>query len=72
MCLFLLGTAMDLATKIAAKSPVAVAATKDILNFSANHSIEDGLRYTQAVNSAALQTEVGPRDSKARRLVSVI
>lgn len=32
--------------------------TKDILNYSADHSIEDGLQYTRAVNAAGLQTAV--------------
>lgn len=48
----------EIAKAIAANSPVAVVHTKDILNYSADHSIEDGLRYTRAVNAAGLQTAV--------------
>lgn len=49
--------AVDLATLMASKSPVAVQGTKEILNWSRDHSVQDGLRYTSVWNSAALQTK---------------
>ncbi|KAJ9386309.1 hypothetical protein DTO063F5_3823 [Paecilomyces variotii] len=48
--------ALDLAALIASKSPVAVQGTKELLNWSRDHSVQDGLRYTGVWNSAALQT----------------
>ncbi|KAE8354721.1 ClpP/crotonase-like domain-containing protein [Aspergillus coremiiformis] len=48
--------ALELAGVIAAKSPVAVLGTKEILNWSRDRRVEDGLRYTSVWNSAALQT----------------
>ena len=44
------------ASLIASKSPVAVQGTKELLNWSRDHSVQDGLRYTGVWNSAALQT----------------
>ena len=41
---------------VASKSPVAVQATKEILNWSWSRSVEDGLRYTSVWNSSALQS----------------
>lgn len=41
---------------VAEKSPVAVQGTKELLNYSRDHTIQDGLRYTGVWNSAALQT----------------
>ncbi|KAA8646550.1 hypothetical protein EYZ11_008248 [Aspergillus tanneri] len=49
--------ALELAKLIAGKSPVAVQGTKEILNWSRDHSVQDGLRYTSVWNSAALQTK---------------
>lgn len=37
--------AIDLATEIASKSPVAVAATKLHLNYGRDHTVEEGLDY---------------------------
>jgi delta(3,5)-delta(2,4)-dienoyl-CoA isomerase len=34
--------ALELARKIGEKSPIAVQATKEILNFSRDHSVQDG------------------------------
>jgi delta(3,5)-delta(2,4)-dienoyl-CoA isomerase len=51
-----IAAALKLATLIASKSPVAVQGTKEILNWSRDHSVQDGLRYTGVWNSAALQT----------------
>ncbi|OAL72649.1 enoyl-CoA hydratase/isomerase [Trichophyton violaceum] len=48
--------ALATAKLIASKSPVAVQGTKELLNWSIDHSVQDGLRYTGVWNSAALQT----------------
>lgn len=52
-----IAAAFKLASLIASKSPVAVQGTKEILNFSRDHSVQEGLRYTSIWNSAALQTQ---------------
>ncbi|CAP92653.1 Delta(3,5)-Delta(2,4)-dienoyl-CoA isomerase [Penicillium chrysogenum] len=52
-----IAAALKLASLMASKSPVAVQGTKEILNFSRDHSVQDGLRYTSVWNSAALQTQ---------------
>ncbi|KAJ5293595.1 hypothetical protein PENANT_c002G03861 [Penicillium antarcticum] len=49
--------AFKMASLMAKKSPVAVQGTKEILNYSRDHSVQDGLRYTSVWNSAALQTQ---------------
>ncbi|EAW09976.1 enoyl-CoA hydratase/isomerase family protein [Aspergillus clavatus NRRL 1] len=49
--------ALAMGKLIASKSPVAVQGTKEILNYSRDHSVQDGLRYTAVWNSAALQTK---------------
>ncbi|EPS27151.1 hypothetical protein PDE_02094 [Penicillium oxalicum 114-2] len=51
-----IAAALKLATLIASKSPVAVQGTKELLNWSRDHTVQDGLRYTGVWNSAALQT----------------
>ncbi|KAL4944269.1 hypothetical protein BDV06DRAFT_187713 [Aspergillus oleicola] len=48
--------AVELASLMASKSPVAVQGTKELLNWSRDHTVQDGLRYTTIWNSAALQT----------------
>ncbi|KAI9036928.1 enoyl-CoA hydratase/isomerase family protein [Aspergillus affinis] len=48
---------LALARLMAEKSPIAVQGTKEILNWSRDHSVQDGLRYTTVWNSAALQTK---------------
>jgi delta(3,5)-delta(2,4)-dienoyl-CoA isomerase len=48
---------LELAGLIASKSPVAVQGTKEILNFSRDHTIADGLNYTAVWNAAMLQTQ---------------
>jgi len=48
--------ALDMCKTIAEKSPVAVMGTKEILNYSKDHSTEDGLRYTAIWNAGMLQT----------------
>lgn len=49
--------ALRWAGNVAEKSPVAVQGTKEILNWSWNRSVEDGLRYTSVWNSVALQSD---------------
>ncbi|KAF2197895.1 ClpP/crotonase [Delitschia confertaspora ATCC 74209] len=48
---------LKLAKLIASKSPVAVQGTKELLNYSRDRPVEDGLRYTAVWNSAMLQTK---------------
>ena len=52
----MLREALRWATLVSEKSPVAVQGTKEILEWSRDHSVQDGLRYTAVWNSAALQT----------------
>ena len=47
---------LEICKKIAEKSPVAVYGTKELLNWSRDRSIEDGLKYTAIWNGAMLQT----------------
>jgi delta(3,5)-delta(2,4)-dienoyl-CoA isomerase len=42
---------------MASKSPVALMGTKELLNYSRDRSVEEGLRYTAVWNAAMLQTE---------------
>ncbi|QKX57553.1 uncharacterized protein TRUGW13939_04670 [Talaromyces rugulosus] len=49
--------AIELASLIASKSPVAVQGTKELLDFSRDHPVQDGLRYTGVWNGAATQTK---------------
>ncbi|KAK3378086.1 ClpP/crotonase-like domain-containing protein [Podospora didyma] len=51
-----LDAALNMAKLIAAKSPVAVQGTKELLNHSRDHSVEENLSYTGIWNSAALQS----------------
>lgn len=48
--------ALRWAKLVGEKSPVAVQGTKEILEWSRDRSVEDGLRYTAVWNSVALQT----------------
>jgi len=48
--------AVKLAARIASKSPVAVLGTKEIINYSRDKTVEEGLRYTAVWNMAMLQT----------------
>ena len=47
--------AVALAATLADKSPVAVQGTKELLNYSRDHSVDEGLRYTKVWNAAAVQ-----------------
>lgn len=49
--------ALEWAKLVAGKSPVAVLGTKEILRWSWDRSVEDGLKYTSVWNGAMLQTE---------------
>ncbi|KAL2132168.1 hypothetical protein VTI74DRAFT_4131 [Chaetomium olivicolor] len=55
-----LAAAIKTATFIASKSPVAVQGTKELLNHSRDHTVDDNLRYTSVWNAAALQTSDVP------------
>jgi len=48
---------LKLASLIAEKSPVAVLGTKEILNYSRDRPVADGLNYTAVWNAAMLQTQ---------------
>ena len=48
--------ALDMASVLAEKSPVAVQGTKEILNHARDHSIGESLWYTAVWNQAAIQT----------------
>jgi enoyl-CoA hydratase len=50
----LLEAARDMANEIAANSPLAVQGTKQVLNYSEQHNLEDGLEYIAQFNSAFL------------------
>ncbi|EAT86314.1 enoyl-CoA hydratase [Parastagonospora nodorum] len=49
--------ALKLGELIASKSPVAVLGTKEIINYSRDRTIADGLNYTAIWNAAMLQTQ---------------
>jgi delta(3,5)-delta(2,4)-dienoyl-CoA isomerase len=49
--------ALKLGELIATKSPVAVMGTKEIINYSRDRTIADGLNYTAVWNAAMLQTQ---------------
>ncbi|XP_062454280.1 delta(3,5)-Delta(2,4)-dienoyl-CoA isomerase, mitochondrial [Rhea pennata] len=53
----LLRGALDLATAVAAKSPVAVQGTKVNLVYARDHPVAEGLRYAATWNMSMLQTE---------------
>lgn len=52
----LLAGVMQLAHEIAAKSPVAVRGTKEMLRYMRDHRIDDGLEYIATWNAAMLQS----------------
>ncbi|KAJ7357768.1 Putative enoyl CoA hydratase [Desmophyllum pertusum] len=49
--------ALELASQIAKKSPVAMSGIKHNLNFSRDHSVQEGMEYMITWNMAMLQTE---------------
>ncbi|KAI8835173.1 ClpP/crotonase-like domain-containing protein [Chytriomyces cf. hyalinus JEL632] len=56
-CAGVLECAFKKAVLIAEKSPVAVVGTKNVLKYSRDHSVEDGLNYVGVWNASAIQTE---------------
>ena len=50
----MLDAVMGIAKQIAVNSPLAVAGSKHVINYSADHSTEDTLRYLQALNGGIL------------------
>lgn len=52
--------AVAAARRLAAKSPVAVQGTKELLNYGREHPTRDSLRYTAVWNSVALQADDVP------------
>ncbi|KAM3425368.1 Delta(3,5)-Delta(2,4)-dienoyl-CoA isomerase [Cercospora zeina] len=48
---------LELARLIAEKSPIAVQGTKAVINYSRDHSVQDGLDYIAVWNAAMLQTK---------------
>nr|QJU71801.1 dienoyl coA isomerase [Gambierdiscus pacificus] len=51
-----LAAAMSLAKEIAQKPPLAVVGTKRMLDFTRNHSVQDGLEYVATWNGAMMQS----------------
>jgi Delta3,5-Delta2,4-dienoyl-CoA isomerase len=49
--------ALEMAGRLAEKSPVAVQGTKELLNYGREHSTADSLRYTTVWNAMAVQSE---------------
>ena len=62
-----------IAQTIAAKSTLAIRGTKDVLNFSRDHSVADGLNYVAGWNAAMLlssdlsESIVAQREKRAPR-----
>ncbi|WP_347905932.1 crotonase/enoyl-CoA hydratase family protein [Pseudomonas purpurea] len=52
----LLDGVMGIAREIAAKSPIAIAGTKEMITYMRDHSINDGLEYIATWNAAMLQS----------------
>ena len=50
----LLAGVIEIAAQIAAKSPIAVAGTKQMISYMRDHSINDGLEYVATWNAATL------------------
>ncbi|HET6788670.1 MAG TPA: enoyl-CoA hydratase-related protein, partial [Aquabacterium sp.] len=46
----------EMAALIAAKSPLSIRGTKEMLNYSRDHSVADGLNYIATWNSAMLMS----------------
>ena len=52
----LMGGVFALAADIAAKSPVAIRATKEMIRYMRDHRVDDGLEYIATWNAAMLQS----------------
>ena len=61
----LLAAAMEMGADIAAKSPLAITGTKQMLNYARDHSIDDGLNHIATWQAAMIQTEDVARQIKA-------
>jgi enoyl-CoA hydratase/carnithine racemase len=61
----LMENALEMASSIAAKSPIAVLGTKQMLNFTRDHSVDDSLRFGLTWNASMTQTEDMARAGKA-------
>ncbi|GAB7350105.1 hypothetical protein MBLNU459_g0771t1 [Dothideomycetes sp. NU459] len=61
------GKALEMAQLIASKSPVAVVGTKEVINYSRDHSVAEGLNYVAVWNAAYVQTK-DIKDAMAARL----
>jgi enoyl-CoA hydratase len=53
----LLAGVLEIAQEIASRSPLAVAGSKEMLNYTRDHSVADGLNYVATWNAAMLITE---------------
>lgn len=53
----LLAGVLELAQEIASKSPLAISGTKEMIRFSRDHSVEEGLNYIATWNAAMLQSD---------------
>lgn len=53
----LMSSVMAIANEIAGKSPLAIRGTKEMIRYSRDHSVEDGLNYIATWNAAMLQSE---------------
>lgn len=53
----LLAGVMEIAAQIAAKSPIAVRGTKEMIRYMRDHRVDDGLEYIATWNAAMLQSE---------------
>lgn len=53
----MLESSLELATEIASKSPVAVQSIKLNLNYSRDHSVDEGLHFMRSWNASMLQSE---------------
>ena len=53
----LLAGVMEIAAQIAAKSPIAVRGTKEMIRYMRDHRVDDGLQYIATWNAAMLQSE---------------
>lgn len=58
--------ALDVARNIAAKSPLAVRGTKEALNFSRDHGVDEGLAFVAARNAALLASPDVPEAIRAQ------
>ena len=47
----------EIAASIAAKSPLSIRGTKEMLNYARDHSVADGLNYIATWNAAMLMSK---------------